>query len=366
MSCAPIRRVVRSALMAAVGAAAVFGCSPGGTEETAVSRGDQAFARDSLEEALAEYRLAVRQGDDDPATLARVAHTYVRMGRVEEARDFYGRAAEVDGAVSDQAVSDFVDMARGAAERNDRFQMASAMDAALSFRPGVSVQELALPLARHYFDAGEYGRALPFYQRALAAATDSAPELVFEIGQAYEQIGNCERALVFFERYRDAVRPWERGEVDWYVGNCAFELARERRLAARAAGPGAADPAPGDDESVRLLEPSASTDSAGPVPLLGPEGTPASREELLGEALRLVNRTLEVGQPRTLLGRAWFERGEILSALGDCRGALEAFDAVSDAEASANSALARRARERYDRIQFGRGLRGILPDGSCG
>ena len=37
-------------------------------------RGDEAFAQGNYEEALAEYRLAVRQGADGPEITARVAH----------------------------------------------------------------------------------------------------------------------------------------------------------------------------------------------------------------------------------------------------------------------------------------------------
>lgn len=308
-------------------------CSGGGSDDTAVRRGDVAFARDSLDEALAEYRLAVRQGQDDATTLARVGHTYTLVGRVDEAGDFWALAVRQDSSLAAQAAADFVHMARRAAERNDRFQMASAMDAALTFVPGLSVEHMALPLARHYFRSGQYGRALPFYQKALVEAPDSAPDLVFEIGQAYEEIGDCQRALVFFEQYREMVEQWERSEVDWYVGNCAFQLARDLRANAR---------------GMRARE------QAG------------ERSAALEEALRLANRTIEVGEPRNVQGQAWFERAEIQAALGDCDGALDSFRRVGDVEPSRNSALARRAQERFDQIRFGRGLRDLTSTGACG
>lgn len=315
-------------LIAGVGA-----CSPRGTEQTARARGDLAFARDSLELALAEYRLAVVQGSEDAPSLARVAHTYVRLGRVEEARDFYRRGVQVDATLADQAAADFLHLARDAAAREDRFQMASAMDAALSFGPGMSVQEMALPLARHYFENGEYGRALPFYQKAIAEAGDSVPDLVFEIGQAYEQIGDCEQGLVYFERYREMVRPWERSEVDWYIGSCSFRLA----VAKRAQVP--------DDDEARAK----------------PEAI-----QTLQEALALVNRTIEVEAPRNLMGQAWFERGEIQSRLGNCQEALDSYEQVIRAEPSPNTGLARRAQERYDLVKFGRGLERLIPGRGCG
>ncbi|HCK60737.1 MAG TPA: hypothetical protein DHW11_05875, partial [Gemmatimonadetes bacterium] len=61
------------------------GCVPQDIEMGAVQRGDEAFAQANYEEALAEYRLAIRQGADDPYVTARVAHTYARMGRVDDA-----------------------------------------------------------------------------------------------------------------------------------------------------------------------------------------------------------------------------------------------------------------------------------------
>ena len=296
-----------------------YGCEPG-DEGNTLRRGDQAFARDSLEEALAEYRLAVRQGGEEADILGRVGHTYAALGRADEAADFYMRAAQKDERWADIGAADLVHLARVASAGKDPFLMASAMEVARSLRPGVSVPELTLPLARHYFQTGEYGRALPLYQRALSEERDSLPAVVLEIGQAHEQIGDCQSALVFFERYRGLVRPSAQAEADWYIGNCSFVMARE------------------------LHQRGGETD--------------------LEEALRHVNRTLEVGEPRNVLGQAWFEKGEILADLGDCDGSLEALTQVRYYEPAPNSALVRRAQQRFDEIRFGSGLRELR--GRCG
>jgi len=307
------------ATLAVLAGLAAYGCEPG-DEGSTLRRGDQAFARDSLEEALAEYRLAVRQAGEDADVLGRVGHTYATLRRVDEAADFYARAAEKDERWADLGAADLVHLAREAALENDPFLMASAMEVVRTLRPGVTVPELTLPLARHYFQTGEYGRALPLYQRALSEERDSLPSVVLEIGQAHEQIGDCPSALVFFERYRGLVRPGAQGEADWYIGNCSFQVARELR------------------------------DRGG--------------DTALEEALRHVNRTLEMGEPRNLLGQAWFEKGEILSELGDCDGSLEAFSQVRYYEPSSSSALVRRAQQRFDEIRFGSGLRELR--GRCG
>lgn len=320
---APLRSY---AALALVGLAPLLGCADRVTEENAVRRGDEAFAQGNFEEALAEYRLAVRQGGRDAPTLARVAHTFAMMGRVDDAGAFYADAAAEDPSYADQAVAELMRLAREARTTQDRFAMATAVETALRLRPGVGVGEMSLDLARHYFQSGEYGRALPFYQKAMAEATDSAPDIVFEVGQAHEEIGDCERALVFFERFREMVRPWERGEVDWYIGTCAFNLAREGRERGESAV---------DAEEV---------------------------EGLFERALAHVNRTLEVGEPRNILGQAWFEKGEILADMGSCEEAMEAYAQVRYSDAG--RVLVDRAQDRFDEIRFGRGLE-HLRDGRC-
>ena len=70
----------------------VSGCGNSAAEESAVQRGDVALAQGHPQQALAEYLLAVRQGGDDAMTLARVAHTYAMMGRVDQVVGYYDQA----------------------------------------------------------------------------------------------------------------------------------------------------------------------------------------------------------------------------------------------------------------------------------
>jgi tetratricopeptide (TPR) repeat protein len=273
------------------------------------------------DEALAEYRLAVRQGADDAQALARVAHTYVVLERVDEAGTFYAQALALDSSLVDQAVADLMRVAEIAQARRDRFAMASAVEIAGRLRPGIGVSDMSLDLARHYFQSGEYGRALPFFEKALAEVPDSATaQTVFEVGQAYEEIGDCRRALVFFERYLAMGAGGDPSQVNWHIGTCGFNLAREIR-----------------------------------------SGTDVPPEDL-DRALGMVDRTLELGEPRSILAQAWFEKGMILSDLGDCSGAMNALAQVRSAENS--EALAVRAVALYDEIRFGRGLEG-LRGGRC-
>ena len=293
------------------------GCVHQDTEMGAVQRGDEAFAQANYEEALAEYRLAIRQGADNPYVTARVAHTYARMGRVDDAGAYYTDAAARDPDLIDQAVSDLMRLAMIAGDENDYYAMATAVERALQLRPGVGVGGMSLSLARHYYRSGEYGRALPFYQMALTdAIEDSQPEVVFEVGVAHDEIGDCENALLFFERFVTMVRPWERSEAEWHIGTCAHTLAT-----------GLLDKAIAEDSQQRKAD--------------------------LERALELVNRVVEVGQPQTIQAQALFEKGEILDGLGRCQEAMGASSQVRFVDQAGT--LLELAQDRFDEIRFGQG-----------
>jgi len=297
----------RGRLCAGVALAALVGCSPLSEEGGSVLRGDQAFAQGDMEEALAEYRLALRQGGTDAETYARVAHTYVALKRIDEAREHYRLAVAQDSSLADQALADFVRLAREEDRIGDRYGMASAVQTALEFRPGISLEDLVLPLAQHYSDIGEYGRALPFYQRALSALNpDSLPRILFEAAVAYDEVGDCEKAVIYYEDYRDRLPRWRRSEVDWRLGNCSFELA-QLRLAE-------------DDDD---------------------------------EALQFLEALLDIGEPRNRLAMGYFLKGEILGSRGECEAAIEAFEEVSVMDPSGTSAVVDRAEVRIDQIRFG-------------
>jgi len=297
----PARRAAPLALLVLLTA-----CFSNAGEETSVLRGDEAAARGDLEAALAEYRLAADQGDDDAPKLARVAHTYAQMGRIDEAGNFYHQAVDLEPGFADQAVSDMVLLARAAQGRDDFFGLASAMETAMSFRPGITIQAMALPLARHYFRAGEYATALPYYQETISGMeADTVPEVLFEAASAYDEVGDCRRALLHYEQHRRMIRRWQRGEVDWKIGSCSLRLAQELRLG-------------NEDE----------------------------------EALLHIERTIALGEPRSLQAVAYFEMGESLSDLGRCEDAMDAFLQVRRVDQTGASPLVDRAQWRYDELRF--------------
>jgi tetratricopeptide (TPR) repeat protein len=143
----------------------------------------------------------------------------------------------------------------------------------------------------------------------------SAPEVLYEMARAHEELDDCERALIFFEQARGGLPRNLLSELDYYVGNCSSDLAREAQER-------------GDTE----------------------------------EALRMYQNTISIGEPRTMVAPAWFEIAEILAGRGECSAAVRAFEQVLDVlrQDQTTGVLWDRARDRIDQIRFGRG-----GDGPC-
>ncbi len=287
--------------LSALVVAASCGIDPG--EETARARGDRAFARGDFEEALAEYRLSLKQPGADTGDTVRTAHAYAVLGRVDDSRSLYERAVAAEASHARQAVADFVAVAKRANESGDSYAMASALEAASAFDPGAVAADLALPLARHYTAAGEPVRALPLYLMVLDAARED-PDLVLETARAHHEIGDCERALALFEEFAALAGRRER-ETRWHVGSCSFQLAEE----------------------------------------LAGEGR-------VEEALERIGVVLRVGEPRPLVPRAHYYGGQLLERMGRCEEALEAYRRAAGA-GTASGLLADSARARVDEIRFG-------------
>lgn len=329
------------------------GCDTDDGAEAPRMRGDRAFARGDYEDALAEYRLSMRENPGIDATL-RTAHTYAMLGRVDEARVLYDEAVREDSTHAEQAVSDFVSRAKEAFAAGDHYGGASAMETAAHFRPGIVVEDLVLPMARHYSNSGQHTRAQPLYLRVLGSQRRD-PDIVFEAALAHQEIGDCERALGFFDEFIELARRRER-ETRWYVGSCAFQLAQE--LIAQQ---------PFQEALARAVAERADTVEAEPSGVPAVPGTAdvpevasdAAAEDILGQVLGYLDLVLELEEPRTTLPEAYFEKADILARLGECDAAVAAYRMVPVVDVSGSGTLARQARQRVDQIRFAEG------DGRC-
>ncbi len=282
--------------------------------ETAIARGDRLWADSSFAAALAEYRLAVAQRGDEEA-LARLAHAFARNGQLAETRQTYDRLLAMDGTHADQAVFDYLALMEVALRRGDEHGATTALEAALTLRPGLQLPEAVPVAARFHRDRGDVARAEAYYRRALTLLPpDSTPRFLYELGLLYEEQERCETAIDYYRAFREQAEQDERrwrsllGEARWHTGNCAFQLAREARGGGR-----------------------------------------------VSEALSRLEQMIGLGEPENLLDQAWFERGELLYGVGRFDEALESYRMVLERNPARTGQLVERAQRRIDDIRFGAG-----------
>jgi tetratricopeptide (TPR) repeat protein len=293
---------VRGALAALL--AIVTGACESG--EDALGRGDRYWADSNYVAALAEYRLAARDGSSEAER--RVAHAYAVTGQLDRARRAYDQLVKADPKTIDQALYDYMWMARTSLQRGDRYGAARAAEAALELRPDLPISELALTLARHYSTIGDADRALQFYRRAVAtAAAATRNSLLYEIASLTERNGDCVDALPYFRSFTERSSNADSvTEARWRMGSCGLERGRQLREAGDA-----------------------------------------------GRALELLSIPLDLGAPQNLLDQAWYERGEALMALGRRDEAAIAYERVIDLSIAGRTQLAGRAMRRLEEIRSG-------------
>jgi tetratricopeptide (TPR) repeat protein len=299
----------RSWLLVAAAGALLAGCQD---NETAIARGDRLWADSAYGHALAEYRLAVAQRDDDLAR-SRLAHAYARAGQYPEMASLYRDLVPGNPALVDQAVFDYLYVAQRASRRRDTYTAALAVGDALALRPELRVPEFALTAARFHRQRGETERAERYYAHALTTLPpDSAPRLLYELGVLNEEAGRCGLAVDYFTAFRTlGQRDQSRlrlllGEARWHMGNCSFRLAREAR-----------------------------------------EGGQVTA------AIEHLRTVVQLGEPEHLLDQVWLDLGEMLYAIGRFDEALTAYYTVLDRNPARAGPLVERAQRRIDEIRFG-------------
>lgn len=302
-ACHPARSAILL-LFAAILSSCLTACS---SSEDAITRGDRLWADSAYGEAIAEYQLGYARSRD-PDALRRLAHAYAVTGQFERARESYDALLADDPGVADQAAFDFVLLAEQARARGDGYGVARAAEAALALRPGLELSGLTDQLASYYEQSASPEQAIAWYERAIAnAPADSAPALMFRLGDLLAERRDCRRALPYLRGYigREPRGPHV-NDARYNIGTCAYEAARTAHQ--------------GGD----------------------PEG-----------ALREIQTLINLGVPSNLLDEAWFMRGDILFALGRNEEALAAYQRVLDLNPARTGQLVDRAQRQIDIIRFG-------------
>ena len=286
----------------------LFALACGGAPDDALERGDRLYGAGEVDAAIAEYRLALRQRGDEPEILLRLGDAYGERGEVEAALRYVRRLLAVDSTYRYQAAAVLSEAARVALEKGAPDNMARALGPVEAMGIGLMPPDLRLALARHYAGLADYGRALPLYLGAFEGGEEIPADVQLETARTFQELGGCREALTYFESYlaRGGPAGSDRSGVRWQYGNCLFEVAQEERR----------------------------------------EGREGSAEDHL-DAL------IDQGVPRTLLDRAYFERGEIRLSRGAYGEAEADFLAVLDLNPARSGPLVAMAEERIREIRYG-------------
>lgn len=280
-----------------------------GSSDDAMDRGDRLAAADRLQEASAEYQLAIRRRGRDPAILARLADLRVREGDVGGALDLYGELLERDSAYLPQAAAGLVSLARDARRRGQVDRMLRALEPVLASGLRWLPDSLRLAAAEGFWDRGEAARALPlFLSVGIEPSSHPTEEALLHVARSYEELGGCAEALPFFDAYLDRVRSpgAERTSAEWHYGSCLFRVAERMRAA-------------GENR----------------------------------DAEATLARLIELGAPRPLLDDAHFARGEALLALGRGSEAREQFETVLRMNPARSGPLVQQAERRLRELRYG-------------
>lgn len=283
--------------------ALLAGC--GGAGESSLTRGDRLLAVGQVDAALAEYKLARRQTGEETDVLLRLAHSYAVRGDVESSVRYYRQLVERDSSYRYQAALDLTGLARQAFDRGGVERLARTLRPVLSFGLELVPRDLRLELARYRAERAEFEGALQLYLSLREEDLELPVEDLYWVGRSLEELGACEVALGYFERYLDQTRGSRREGARWHYGRCLYRVAGTDRRAGRSE-----------------------------------------------EALRRLDRLMEVGVPRTLMDRAQYMRGELLLEADRPEEALRAFQQVLRLNPARTGPLVRMAEDHILRIRY--------------
>lgn len=264
--------------------------------------GDRAYVAGRFDEALAEYRLALRQRAPNATLRAKAATSAARIGELKPAIEEYIALAREDEERAGEAADGLERVARLALVGNDLVALRLAIGAIRDLgvhRPVGGTFALAL-----LENAGP-GGAVDLLPLAAAAAPDARAQdsLMYEYGTVLRRTGRCEQALPVLE-----------------------SLARRRRVVSLAEG--------------------AARDAASCALTLGRRAlnrnAPTAAEEWFRRAVTHAGDT-PVGRA------AYVGLGDVMFARGEFQGAVEAFQRAM-ADAPAGDSIAAIARDRLNLI----------------
>jgi tetratricopeptide (TPR) repeat protein len=233
---------VRAGLLVVV--AGLAGCLGSAADHERL--GDAAYGRQSFEEALAEYRAALKTAPSADLE-AKLGQTAIHTNNFRDAAQSYRTLALEDPARVEEAATGLERVARTADHAGDAVGLREAVSALRGVEPDRFVGRYALGLARSgKLPAQE---ALLILPAAIAAAPDAGAvdSMLAQYGAALQETTACEAAARMYRAANRRTRdPKLRARVSAGLAACAIQLGQEALavnqpdVAARWFGEGAA------------------------------------------------------------------------------------------------------------------------------
>ena len=293
-------------LLAALGALPAAGCAARGHDHLA--KGDRFLADGRVDDAYAEYRIALRRDPRPPTELLwKLGLLDLDARNVTRARTELTALVERDPDSRERVVRAYLLFAARWFQAGDPFHATQALEAARALDPELVLGPFHYAVADHYFEQLDDERAAEHYLLGLATAPGMDPEAAYRLALVFERLGRWERAAAYHRRYAETGGDRAAGrEARYHLGEAAFRAGREHFLAHRYA---------------------------------------AAAAEL--------ETVLRLGLPEPRLDDAWYLVGEIRYRSGELAGAAAAFERVLELAPSSSSRVYGEAERRLLDIRFG-------------
>ncbi len=299
-------RWVLSALVAVVGLNLGATCTE--RPEDHLTKGDRFLADGKTDDAIAEFRVALRDSEHPrPELLWKLGLLSLDAKNLTEGRAQLTRLVERDPSSRARVADAYLLFATRWFKAGDPFSAIQAIEAARLTDPRRNLGPYDYEVGDYYFELPDYERAVESYLLALAMAPGLDPEAVYRLALAQERLGRWAEAVKHFRAYA-AAAPAEGAARDlrYRLGEAAFRSAEAAFLAHR-----------------------------------------------YGEALDYLRSVLETGQPESRLDDAYYLLGEVRYRSGDAAGAEAAFEKVLELAPSSSSRLYGEAERRLLDIRIG-------------
>lgn len=219
-----LRRVVRGVATLVAAAAA---CSPGTDHERL---GDRRYAERAFTDALAEYRLALKQRRPSYELRAKFASAALHVGALEEAAGAYREMALAEPVSVDEAADGLVRVARVAIDTRDMAALSKTIAVLHEVAPERPVGRLAVALGVAYEPSGRPADALDVLLQAAATAAHAATSdsLLVLYADLNARIGQCDPAARVYEAVlRRSRSPRATGSARRGLAGCSVERGRQ-------------------------------------------------------------------------------------------------------------------------------------------